>query len=206
VKRRRFVDTSRHHFQHSNCEIRSCQFSSVYVWQQQKTTPGSSLVSFKPFSISLPKYRPSYPEGDCVGTHCPDRNSHLTNLPVGIFLQCLTRPSDGVVQSAFVLVATTLLRYERTRKFEGFAQKAKTMTRAQNGPTPVPLCHWQCLHYHLTERLFVSPADTPLCHGFLATTRQKAWPSNFQNCPPSFSHLSSRTVILTQNILWGCQI
>jgi hypothetical protein len=126
------------------------------------------------FSISLPKYRPSYPEGGCVGTHRPDSNSHLTNRPVGIFLQCPTRPSDGGVQSAYVLVATTLLRYGRTPRFEILAQKAKTMTRAQNGPTPVPLCHWQCPQYHLTERLFVSPADTPLCHGFLATTRQKA--------------------------------
>ena len=47
--------------------------------------------------------------------------THLTNLPVGIFMQCLTRPSDGVVQSAYVLVATALLRYRWTRRFESFA-------------------------------------------------------------------------------------
>jgi len=134
------------------------------------SVPGSSLVSFKPLaSLYQNTCRRSYPEGRCVATHSPDSNSHLTNLPVGIFLQCLTRPSDGVIQSAYVPVATTLMWYGRTRRFESFAQKAKTTTRAQN--VPVPLCHWQWPLYHLTERLFVSPTDTPLCHGFLATTR-----------------------------------
>jgi hypothetical protein len=160
----------------TKCEIRSCQFISVYDDSNGPLSIFSSRQQFRllqTFSISLPKYRPSYPEGGCVATHRPDSNSHLTNLPVGIFLQYLTRLSDGVVQFAYMLVATTLLRYGRTRSFESFAQKAKTMTRAQHGPTAVRLCHWQCPLYHLTERLFVSPADTPFCHGFLATTHQK---------------------------------